>query len=106
MLSIEVVQTSQLSILLGNLVHHAFGIQIINVVFVRGHVHPKVTEFDGADYREFHQLEDAQNSLKEKGFEDYEKFLKPERNASSSQPRGKYYAVAYGNMTGVFRDWK
>ncbi|KAJ5184620.1 hypothetical protein N7491_007509 [Penicillium cf. griseofulvum] len=71
-----------------------------------GHAHPKVREFSGADFKEFDTLEDARNSLKEKGFEEYETFLKPEGNASSSQPRGKYYAVACGNMVGVFRDWK
>ncbi|KAJ5159297.1 uncharacterized protein N7500_008948 [Penicillium coprophilum] len=71
-----------------------------------GHAHPKVTGFDGADFRSFERLEDAQNSLKEKGIEDYKTFLKPAKSSPSQKSRQKYYAVAYGTKVGVFRDWK
>jgi hypothetical protein len=67
----------------------------VYVVYIRGRVHPKVTDFDGADHQEFDRLEDAQDSMKQKGFERYEEVLKfKARDLARPQHREKYYAVA------------
>ncbi|KAL2818255.1 hypothetical protein BDW59DRAFT_165587 [Aspergillus cavernicola] len=104
----EAVLTNLLYFLLGitRLVAALPGESLI-AASLSAHVHPRVTEFDGADHKEFDKLEGARNSIGLKGFAEFDEVLKyPTQDTAVPQSRGRYYAVAYGGNTGVFKDWQ
>ncbi|KAJ6024725.1 hypothetical protein N7540_005522 [Penicillium herquei] len=100
------MKTNQRSIPRGNLLNPNLVTQIIDSVITRARTHPKVTECADADFKLFESLEDAENSMKEKEIEAYEKFLRCEADIARMPSREKYYAVAYGTTIGIFQDWK
>jgi hypothetical protein len=75
---------------------------------LRGHVHPRVTGFDGAEHEDFKSLEDARSSMTRKGVEEFDEALKFQASdtATLHSRENYYYAVANGRTTGIFIDWK
>ncbi|KAL3476026.1 hypothetical protein BJX99DRAFT_258918 [Aspergillus californicus] len=74
----------------------------------RAETHPRVMEYDGADYKKFAALDEARKSMARRNIEDFDET--PEcTTACDSVPQSKdgvsYYAVAYGRTTGVFDTW-
>ncbi|CBF82335.1 hypothetical protein AN9202.2 [Aspergillus nidulans FGSC A4] len=69
--------------------------------------HPRVKEYNGADHEGFDTLEEARNSMQKRGFSEYSEVIKGNQ-ASKTVPRSteRFYAVAYGKSTGVFKDYK
>lgn len=66
-----------------------------------------MTEFDSLNHDKLNRLEDSRNLMKLKGIAVFDEAFKYDvGDTVVPQPRGAYYAVTYGNTTGIFRDWK
>ncbi|KAL5334262.1 hypothetical protein BJX70DRAFT_378667 [Aspergillus crustosus] len=69
-------------------------------------VHPKVTEYSGADHEGFETLEYARNSLRKRGFSKFTEVVKNGSGKKNITKRGeKFHAIAYGKNTGIFEDY-
>ncbi|KAL4762226.1 RNase H1/viroplasmin domain-containing protein [Aspergillus foveolatus] len=68
--------------------------------------HPRVEEFNGADHEGFDTLEDARNSMQKRGFSEFSEVIKGNQASKTVlRPAERFYAVAYGISTGVFRNY-
>ena len=77
----------------------------ILIYFNRASVHPRVTGVCGADFKEVNNLEEARASMKSKGIKEYDEVIRSTVHDSHRRTREKYYAVALGKRTGIFKDW-
>lgn len=68
-------------------------------------MHPRVTEYTVADQEKFTTLEAACSGMLNRGIEDFDlPIMNSAGGKSMSMHKGKYYAVAVGNVTGIFTD--
>jgi viroplasmin and RNaseH domain-containing protein len=66
-----------------------------------------VEEYNGADHEGFDTLEEARNSMQKRGFSEFSEVVKVNQASTTVlQSSDKFYAVAYGKSTGVFKDYK
>lgn len=84
----------------------SWGIHFLNNC-TRAQVHPKVTEYSGADHGGFETLEHARNSLRKRGFSKFTEIVKNgSGNKTITRRRKKFHAIAYGKNTGIFEDYR
>lgn len=63
--------------------------------------------YNGAHHQGFDTLEDARNSLQERAFSESSTVAESNsRSKTSTRRQGKFYAIAYGRTTGVFKDYR
>ncbi|KAJ5263826.1 hypothetical protein N7478_011431 [Penicillium angulare] len=82
------------------------GLESCYIINPLASVHPRVTGLRGADFTEVKNLEEARNSMKSKGIEGYDEIVRWAVKRTDARPRGRFYAVALGDRTGIFKDWK
>lgn len=70
-------------------------------------MHPRVTEYTGADQKKFTTLEAACSGMLKRGIEDFDLPIKNSASRKSmSMHKGKYYAAVIGKVTDIFTDWE
>ncbi|KAI9367691.1 hypothetical protein BJX61DRAFT_537846 [Aspergillus egyptiacus] len=70
-------------------------------------VHPRVIGYNGAHHQGFDTLDDARRSLQERGFDGFSAVVESKSRSTTPTRRPKrFYAVAYGRTTGVFKDYR
>lgn len=76
-------------------------------VLHRSQVHPRVTEYTGAEHEKFKTLEAARKEMSEKGIKDFDLFIEnPVPITHSLRSKNKYWAVVGGKSTGIFTSWE
>lgn len=74
-----------------------------NVYLYRSQVHPRVTEYKGAEQEKFNTVEDARREMSKTWIKDFDLVIKnPVNKTPVLISRERYWAVAGGKSTGIF----